>query len=168
MPAPLVVTQAATAASEDGATLHGTVDPRGASTAYHFQYGLTTSYGSVTSPDGDAGSGSGAVAESEAITGLAVGTTYHYRLVATNASGTTNGADLTFATLPLNPLYFSLLFEDGSAQDVVHDENAADTLEELLNSGTPFVTLQAAGGPLISVNAAQIVKVTPQVARGPN
>ena len=51
-----------------------------------------------TPPPASAGSGTKSVAVTAALTGLAAGTTYHFRLVATNASGTTTGADRTFAT----------------------------------------------------------------------
>ena len=34
------------------------------------------------------------------LSGLAPGTTYHFRVVATNGIGTTNGADQTFTTSP--------------------------------------------------------------------
>jgi hypothetical protein len=47
---------------------------------------------------GSAGSGTTAVNESAAITGLTAGTLYHYRLTATNGTGTTNGSDGTFTT----------------------------------------------------------------------
>ena len=38
-----------------------------------------------------------------AVSGLAAGHTYHYRIVATNATGTTTGADSTFTTTPPPP-----------------------------------------------------------------
>ena len=38
------------------------------------------------------------VAAAETVSGLAWGTTYHYRVVATNHSGTTYSADATFKT----------------------------------------------------------------------
>jgi hypothetical protein len=77
--------------------LNGTVNPNNLSTAYHFDYGTSTSYGSST-PDTSAGSGTGGVAASANLTALAPNTTYHFRLVATNAAGTTNGSDLAFTT----------------------------------------------------------------------
>ena len=79
------------------ATLNGTVNPGGAATEWWFEYGTSTSYGSATTHT-SAGSGSANVAVSRALTGLSPATTYHYRLVAKNASGTPNGGDGLFTT----------------------------------------------------------------------
>ncbi len=95
---PTVETKAATNIGETGATLNGIVNPKGAATKYYFEYGLTTSYGSKTA-EASAGSGTSNVEESKAITGLTASTTYHFRIVATNGDGTTDGSDQTFTTL---------------------------------------------------------------------
>jgi hypothetical protein len=79
------------------AVLHGTVNPNGSATTYFFQWGLTTAYG-VDSVSHSAGHGTRARSVSATATGLIPGTTYHYRLVATNAAGTTAGVDRTFTT----------------------------------------------------------------------
>ncbi len=101
--APTVTTGVASGISLTGATLNGTVNPRAASTTALFEYGTTTSYGSATTPE-NLGSGTSAVAMSgAAITGLTCGTTYHFRVVATNVGGTTNGLDATFATTACPP-----------------------------------------------------------------
>src|SRR5947209_5577976 len=84
---PTVATGGAKSVTATSATLTGTVNPNGESTSYHFEHGTTTAYGS-TSPTGDAGSGTKNVNASEAISGLAPNTKYHYRLVASNSSGT--------------------------------------------------------------------------------
>jgi hypothetical protein len=81
------------------ATLNGSVNPNGGDTHYSFEYGTTPSYGSTT-PSVDVGSGTNPVAASANIAGLAPSTTYHFQLVATSSSGTTNGGDLTFTTAP--------------------------------------------------------------------
>jgi hypothetical protein len=91
-------TSAATGVAQEQVTLNGTVNPRGYDAKYYFQYGPTSSYGTST-PEGDAGSGVGAVPESEAITDLMPGTTYHYRLVATSGGVTRYGADTTVKTV---------------------------------------------------------------------
>ena len=80
-----------------GAQLSGGVYPNGIDTSYWWEYGPTTDYGQQT-PATDIGSGSAPVAVSDALTGLAPGTTYHYRLVAQNVTGTEYGYDFTLTT----------------------------------------------------------------------
>ncbi len=93
---PVVSTGGATAITDTSATLNGTVNPVNQTTTYHFDYGTTTAYGSRTpdqtvSPADDASHSVGAD-----VTNLTPGATYHYRLVAVNATGTTPGTDQTF------------------------------------------------------------------------
>jgi hypothetical protein len=66
-------------------------------TSYHFEFGPTPAYGSST-PSQDAGAGNSAATVSATVSDLAPGTTYHYRLVASNGDGTSVGADRTFST----------------------------------------------------------------------
>ncbi len=81
------------------ATVHGTVKPNGYSATYQFQYGTSTAYGKTApATPASAGSGSGAVTVSAALTGLASGKTYYYRLVAYSLGFTVTGADRTFKT----------------------------------------------------------------------
>jgi uncharacterized repeat protein (TIGR01451 family) len=97
--APTVTTGAATGVGSAAATLNGSVDPNGQTTAVHFDYGLTTGYGSTASVSGNL-SGTTTQAVATTITGLAAGTTYHFRVGASNVLGSTNGLDQTFATVP--------------------------------------------------------------------
>ena len=78
------------------ATLHGSLTPATAPPSYHFEYGTTTAYGSVT-PSQSQSAGNTPVEVSATVT-LAPATTYHARLVATNAGGTVDGSDITFTT----------------------------------------------------------------------
>ena len=78
--------------------MNGTVTPAGLDTNYHFRYGSSpTDLGSST-PSKAAGSGSTAVPVTAAIAGLTPGRNYWFRVVATNSSGTTNGALSLFTT----------------------------------------------------------------------
>jgi hypothetical protein len=95
--APTAKTGSATLIKENSALLHGTVNPNGASTTYYFQVGLTSSYGAATAPV-SAGAGVRAKGVSRPVGALVQGTTYHYRLVATNEFGTTVGGDHAFKT----------------------------------------------------------------------
>jgi plastocyanin len=94
---PVVSTAAASAVGETGATLNGSVNPSGQSTTYHFDYGATGSYGQET-PEEAAGEGTTAASKSAVVSGLTPATTYHFRIVAKSAAGTTLGADRTFST----------------------------------------------------------------------
>ena len=98
---PVVATLAPTNVGATVADVAGTINPNGVSTAYHFEYGSTTAYGSLTSTS-DAGTGSGAVDVSAVLSNLSPGTLYHYRLVATNAGGTVNRGDMTFTGLSIS------------------------------------------------------------------
>jgi hypothetical protein len=93
---PVVMTNPATNVTNSSAILNGTVYPHGLSTTVHFQYGRTTSYGSVTPNQTKTGNTYQAVSAN--ITGLAASATYHFRIVATNSSGTRYGSDRTFTT----------------------------------------------------------------------
>jgi hypothetical protein len=93
---PTVVTMAATNITPTSATLNGTVNANNYSSTDSFDWGLTTSYGNIVAGTPSPVVGTAPVSVSANITGLTQGTTYHYRCVATNSYGTTNGNDLTF------------------------------------------------------------------------
>jgi hypothetical protein len=96
---PAVVTKPATGILGTSATLNGTVNPNGKTvTDCHFNYGITTAYGSTVPCATSPGSGNSPVAVSAPVTGLQLNTTYHFQLVATNANGTGEGADEQFST----------------------------------------------------------------------
>jgi hypothetical protein len=97
--APSVVTLTAGSVTVSGATLTATVNPNGGNvTECVFEYGTSTGYGKQASCGSLPGSGSSPVAVSAAVTGLEAGTTYHYRIVARNAGGTSDGSDETLKT----------------------------------------------------------------------
>jgi hypothetical protein len=74
------------------ALLKGDVDPEGLATTYWFDYGTASDFvGATRTIVSPAGSGTDPHPARVAISGLQPNTTYHYRLVATNASGTTTG-----------------------------------------------------------------------------
>lgn len=103
---PVVYTGEANALATTSATLNGSIDPSNQVTSYYFQYGATLAYGAQT-PTLVAGEGTQSLHVSAPISGLAPGTTYHYRLVAMNAAGTTDGQDRTF-TAKRVPLAFTI------------------------------------------------------------
>jgi hypothetical protein len=97
---PSVTTEAATNISSNGAKLNGTVNPHGCETSYAFEWGTTESYGS--SSGGSAGSGSSNVAKELVVAGTK-GTTYHFRISATNINGTSHGSDKVYTLLAEKP-----------------------------------------------------------------
>ena len=94
---PSATTGTATGVATTAATLNGTVNPNGQSTTAQFQYGLTTNYGFVAAVSGSF-TGTNAQAAGANLSGLAAGTTYHFRLTATNIAGMDSGLDRTFTT----------------------------------------------------------------------
>jgi hypothetical protein len=94
---PFVETKPASKVGETVATFNGVVNPNGAATKYHFQYGATIAYGKTTT-EVSVGEGIANLEESQAIGELAPETTYHFRIVATNSNGTSDGEDATFTT----------------------------------------------------------------------
>ena len=89
------------------AAFAGSVNPDGAATTAHFEYGLDRRYvtpgGSGpqydhSTPSQSVGSDFASHSVSASVSGLVPNALYHVRLVATNAAGTTDGPDMTFTT----------------------------------------------------------------------
>ncbi len=104
---PGAYTGPAQAVGYGSAVLTGSTDPHGSNTSYYFQYGPTRAYGAQT-PIADAGAGLHPVKVSVPVTGLQPITTYHFRLIAVNATGATTGSDRVFKTLKV-PLSLQIL-----------------------------------------------------------
>ena len=92
------------------ATVSGTVSPNGAPTSSFVEYWATESE-VLRSAVAPAGATPGDVAVQARLSGLEMGTTYRYRVVATTcggcAAGTSRGEIATFTTPYTNPLYGS-------------------------------------------------------------
>ncbi len=99
--APLVSTSSAIAFSAGGVTFNGEIDPQASEASYHFEYGKSTAYGtSAPVPEGSLPASTASSAVSVTVGGLEAGATYHFRLTATNANGTSHGQDVVFSTSP--------------------------------------------------------------------
>jgi hypothetical protein len=154
---PLATTGTFPLVSTSSATLKGGVNARGTETTYAFQYGLTTAYGAQTSAV-PAGNGTAEIKVSQSITGLQRHTTYHCRLIATNAAGTTIGQDVAFTTkkIPLtftiaatpNPVVFGNAFSvkgvvsgtDAPGQRIVLQQKPFPYLAGFKDTGPPGLT----------------------------
>jgi hypothetical protein len=101
-PLPAASTGGVSSVTPSSAVLHGSLDAKAHPTNYVFQYGTTKFYGGQT-PLAPGGQASSTIQVSQAIGGLQANTTYHYRILATSASGATPGVDRTFKT-PKVPL----------------------------------------------------------------
>jgi hypothetical protein len=95
---PTTTTGSANSITQTTAKLNGTVKPNNEATTYHFEYGTTTAYGVNTPEQAPIAPGAGNTAVNAYIGDLAPGTVYHFRLVATNGSGSIPGKDKTFTT----------------------------------------------------------------------
>ena len=121
---PTVTTGMPTAFTASGATLNGTANPNAFATTAWFEYGPTTSYGSST-PNWTIAAGTQVTAiGAGAVTGLTCGTIYHFRAVAVNAIGRTNGIDRIFSPPcpgTIDPSLYAVVNDTGA----VRVQNAA-------------------------------------------
>jgi len=101
IPPPTTVTDPASNVTHNSARLNATVNPNGSETTAYFELGTDTNYGLFTSSPISLGSGTNDVIIMLDIIGFSPETTYHYRVVATNAYGTSYGSDMSFTTPPI-------------------------------------------------------------------
>lgn len=150
-PAPGVITGNPVGLSATRVVLHGLVSANRNRTTVEFEYGLTTAYGMTAGASPAEVEGRGYVAAEVAVVGLAPATTYHYRIKALNAAGTTEGVDRTFTTLSTVATLSGLALNSGNLEPAfdpgIHHYTAA------LNGGAVFVTPTVTHGPaVISIN----------------
>ena len=102
VPPPSVTPHGVTNLGATYADLTAYVNPNGLATSYQFEYGKTAGYGSrIPAAFEGIGSGTQAIYCWNEITGLEPGGTYHFRVVATSAAGTTYGPDEVFTGGPI-------------------------------------------------------------------
>jgi hypothetical protein len=117
--------------------LDAQINPRGADTTYQFQYVDAAGYEaalaahatdpyaagvSVPATPAEIGAGASDASVSQQVGGLQPGTTYHFRVVAVNEIGETDGPDETFTTLPAA----TQGLPDGRAYELLTPPNKGD------------------------------------------
>src|ERR1039458_1019191 len=96
---PPFVTTLTADGSNHNATLSATINPNGGSTTAWFEWGTNILYGNATTPAA-VGNGLTNMTLIFTLSGLTPGIPYHWRIVATNSAGRSNGRDATFQNLP--------------------------------------------------------------------
>jgi DNA-binding beta-propeller fold protein YncE len=133
--------------------LNARIDPRGTETHYFFQYGTQSCAQNpaacvdVPGPPGRlVGSGYGAQMVAQTLTGLQAGTTYDYRVLATNSRGEEAEGSDRFATVSTPPATAGVL-ADGRAWEMVSPaEKDGSAVQASANGGA---VTYAADGPVV-------------------
>jgi len=129
------------------AILKAEIDPEGEETTFRFEYGPSEAYGSET-PESLVGSDSSVHEVTAFLEGLEPGTTYHYRVVATNGVAVNEGPDREIRTfLPFEPETDcpNQAFRFGAAA-ALPDCRAYELVSPLDKNGGDIVSLNSSGG----------------------
>ncbi|MGI6342142.1 MAG: BACON domain-containing protein [Bacteroidales bacterium] len=141
---PVAITLDPTSVTQNSATLNGTVNPNTLATTYHFEWGTTEAYGNTTTTQ-SLPAGTTAVNVSADLSGLTPGTTYHYRITATNSDGTSYGLDKTFTpggiVLTTNPVTSITTNSAVSGGNITSDGGSAITQRGVCWSTTENPTI---------------------------
>ena len=153
---PIVSTGLADSVSTASASLNAKINPNGANTTWTFEYGTGTDYGSTTEQRTTFGTTT--ISLSAVITGLTPNTIYHYRITATNSSGTALGEDAVLTTLPV---FFV------SRDDPLCGGNSPcyTTIQAAVNVAADGVIIKIAGGTYeetVELNAAKYLTLSGQ------
>jgi hypothetical protein len=160
---PTVKTEAAASIKETSAVLHASVNPQGSNTSYQFQYGLTNAYGASTALK-SAGHGSKSVEVKDVVASLIPGTPYHFRIVATNAGGTSVGDDHVFTTAGHPPAVATtgpatLVGKNSATLTGTINPNGEATSWAFQYGLTTSYGLQTSGGVLPALTTPQTVAI---------
>jgi hypothetical protein len=119
---PRITIEPVTGLGHNEATVNVKINPGELATSYHIEYGETTAYGhEFPAGGGSIPAGEAPVAVSAAFTGLKIGTTYHYRVVASNSVPPVSmSADQTFTTVPPAPVDASFVSQVSASGATLH------------------------------------------------
>jgi hypothetical protein len=104
--APTIVTQPSVVVLGRGARITATINPNHIETECYFEYGPTETYG-IRLPTKHIQAMFNDIVVSDTVENLSVDTTYHCRLAATNAAGTTHSTDKAFSLPNIPPTIVS-------------------------------------------------------------
>ena len=147
--APTVSNEAVSKVSATSAVLSAQINAQQEDTTYHFEYDTTpytTSAMHGTNlpvPDADIGEGSSNVPVSQESQTLKPNTTYHYRVVATNSTETTDGSEHTFETQTQGGEF---VLPDRRAWEMVSPPNKNGALLGAIGGAGEGGVMQAAAG----------------------
>jgi hypothetical protein len=158
--APTVTGTSVDAVTGSSAVLGAEIAPEGEATTFHFEYGAADCAANpctAISPDGSVGSGGAPVAVSRELLGLQPGTTYHFRVVATNGSGETAGPDRRFTTSFPTPAQScaNAAFRTGVAATLPNCR-AYEMVSPVDKNGADIETLCAIGALCASTSLTQV------------
>jgi hypothetical protein len=171
---PSIDRQAVSGITLTGATLEAAINPNNQETKYEFEYGPTTGYGHTMPLPAESlgsclGSCYGDRTVSTNIGGLAPAETYHYRVVATNATGPAEGPDQTFTTLPLAPtvtLATATASTDTATVTFTASPQGGDTQYDVQYGTSTTYTAQVQGDAGHSRTAVPITVSLPELGSG--
>jgi len=95
---PFADTRPASDVQAESAILNGLVNPNGKNATVTFEYGIDTDYGNKVQAIQNPVTGDSSARVTAMIDGLKPGTTYHYRVVASNSFGQGTGYNIAFTT----------------------------------------------------------------------
>jgi len=152
--APILGNGSSSSTTRNSTTISSTVNPNGLATTFYFQYGPTPSYGAV-SANQSAGSGSSPVSLSASLVGLASGTTYYYRPVASNSAGVAYGGQQSFTTLSTDVNLQSLALSNGTLSPVFSSQTrnyTATVANEVTSITATWLTEHAGASSQCRIN----------------
>ena len=154
---PAVATLAATSVGRNSAVLNGNVNPNGLETNAWFEWGTSQTLSAFSSTSGQSlGSGTTSQPVSAALSGLSPGTTYYFRVAASNSSGTTKGSIANFGSTAISPAVTtnpatSITTTGATLNGIVNPNGAATTAWFQYGTDPSFLsfaeTAQQAMGP---------------------
>jgi len=172
---PTVETRSVSNKTHNTVTINGKVNPNYLATDVRFNYGLTSTYSTNTTWK-SIGNGDDFVAQSVNLSGLTPGTTYHYRIEAKNAEGTSYGKDSTFTTKDFPNLAYSYdstlcvgdvlsitnqsTISTGTLSYVWEIRNSSGSLVHTSTDANPTFAMASAGTYTIKLTASSSDAVT--------